>query len=136
MMDPATGERTAAHYLRGAICGLAAVAIWSGGLVFVGLGLRTSMSPWDIAAVRFAVAGVLTLPYLMSKGIALDRLGWGGVAAIVLGGGAPVLLGNAGLMFAPAAHAGALYPGVMPLMVALLATVTLKEPFTARKKLG
>ena len=104
--------------------------------MLVGLGLRTSLTPWDLAAVRFGVAGLLLLPYLMRKGIALERLGWSGLAAIVLGGGAPVVLGNAGLLFAPAAHAGALYPGVMPLMVALLAAVILKEPFTARKKLG
>src|SRR5215831_18457893 len=39
-----------------------------------------------------------------------------------MGCGAPmVLLMNAGLLFAPAAHGGALSPGVMPLMVALLA---------------
>jgi drug/metabolite transporter (DMT)-like permease len=64
------------------------------------------------------------------------RLGWLGLAAIVLGGGAPVLLANTGLLFAPAAHAGALFPGVMPLAVALLATVILHEPFTDAKKIG
>jgi len=79
---------------------------------------------------------VLLLPYVVSKGLALDRLGWIGLAAIVLGGGAPVLFANAGLMLAPAAHAGALFPGVMPLMVALLAAVFLREPFTAAKKIG
>jgi drug/metabolite transporter (DMT)-like permease len=129
-------RRSAAQYARGALCGLSAVSIWSGGIVLVGLGLRTSLTPWDIAAVRFGVAGLLLLPYVVRKGIALERLGWTGLAAIVLGGGAPVVLGNAGLLFAPAAHAGALYPGVMPLMVAVLAAVILKEPFTVRKKLG
>jgi drug/metabolite transporter (DMT)-like permease len=54
----------------------------------------------------------------------------------VLGGAAPVLLANWGLLFAPAAHAGALFPGVMPLMVALLAAAVLREPFTAAKRLG
>lgn len=126
----------AAEYADGALCGLAAVSIWSGGIVVVGLGLRTSLSPWDIAAVRFAAAGLLLLPYLLSKGLALERLGWTGWAAIVLGGGAPVLLSNAGLLFAPAAHAGALYPGVMPLMVAILAAVVLREVFTVAKKFG
>ena len=100
------------------------------------LGLRTSLTPWDIAALRFGVAGVLMLPYVLSKGLALERLGWIGLAAIVLGGGAPVLLANAGLLFAPAAHAGALFPGVMPLMVAILAAATLHEVFTTSKKLG
>jgi drug/metabolite transporter (DMT)-like permease len=56
--------------------------------------------------------------------------------AIVLGGGAPVLLANAGLLFAPAAHAGALFPGVMPLAVAILAAPILHEPFTDAKKLA
>jgi drug/metabolite transporter (DMT)-like permease len=127
---------TTAEYARGALFGLAAVSIWSGGIVAVGLGLRTNLTPWDIAAVRFAVAGLLLLPYVLVKGLALDRLGRSGLAAIVLGGGAPVLLSNAGLLFAPAAHAGALYPGVMPLMVAVLAAFMLGEAFTATKRLG
>ena len=80
---------------------------------------------------------LLLLPYVLSQGsLALERLGWIGLAAIVLGGGAPVLLANAGLLFAPAAHAGALFPGVMPLAVAILAAAILREPFTGRKKIG
>ena len=72
--------------------------------------------------------------FVLRKGVALERLGWIGLAAIVLGAGAPVLLANAGLLFAPAAHAGALFPGVMPLMVAMLAAVILREPFTRHEK--
>jgi drug/metabolite transporter (DMT)-like permease len=76
------------------------------------------------------------LPYLFNRGLAFDRLGWVGLAAIVLGGAAPVFLANSGLLFAPVAHAGALFPGVMPLMVALLAAALLREEFTSAKKLG
>jgi drug/metabolite transporter (DMT)-like permease len=136
MTDFAVAGRTTAEYIRGALYGLAAVSIWSGWIVVARLGLKTSLTPWDIAALRFGVAGLLLLPYVVSKGLALKRLGWLGLAAIVLGGGAPVLLANTGLLFAPAAHAGALFPGVMPLAVALLATVILHEPFTDAKKIG
>jgi drug/metabolite transporter (DMT)-like permease len=136
MSDVTVGGRTPAQYLRGALYGLAAVSIWSGWIVVARLGLQTSLTPWDIAALRFGVAGLLLLPYIVNKGLALERLGWLGLAAIVLGGGAPVLLANAGLLFAPAAHAGALFPGVMPLAVAILAALVLHEPFTAAKKLG
>ena len=136
MTDLTVGGRTAAEYMRGALYGLAAVSIWSGWIVVARLGLKTSLRPWDIAALRFGVAGLLLLPYVLNKGLGLERLGWLGLAAIVLGGGAPVLLANTGLLFAPAAHAGALFPGVMPLAVALLATVTLHEPFTDAKKIG
>jgi EamA-like transporter family len=88
------------------------------------------LTPWDVAAIRFAVAGVLLLPYLARRGPALDRLGWTGVAVIIAGCGAPmVLLVNVRLLFAPAAHGGALFPGVMPLMVVILASMVLKEPF-------
>src|SRR3954466_15795365 len=136
MTDVTSGGRAPAEYLRGALYGLAAVSVWSGWIVVARLGLRSSLTPWDIAALRFGVAGLLLLPYLINKGLALKRLGWIGLAAIVLGGGAPVLLANAGLMFAPAAHAGALFPGVMPLAVAILAAAILHEPFTDEKKIG
>src|SRR5471032_415303 len=136
MTDLTLAERTPAEYMRGAVYGLAAVCIWSGWIVVARLGLQTSLTPWDIAALRFGVAGLLLLPYVLNKGLAIDRLGWVGLAAIVLGGAAPVFLANAGLLFAPAAHAGALFPGVMPLMVALLAAPFLREQFTTAKKLG
>jgi drug/metabolite transporter (DMT)-like permease len=131
-----SNHRDRPQYLRGALYGFAAVSIWSGWIVVARLGLRTSLSPWDIAALRFGVAGLILLPYLFSKGFAFDRLGWAGLAAIVLGGAAPVFLANSGLLFAPAAHAGALFPGVMPLMVALLAAAFLREELTLAKKLG
>lgn len=136
MTDLTVGGRAPAEYIRGAVYGLGAVCIWSGWIVVARLGLQSSLTPWDIAALRFGVAGLLLLPYVLNKGLALERLGWIGLAAIVLGGGAPVLLANAGLLFAPAAHAGALFPGVMPLAVAILAATLLHEPFTGAKKMG
>src|SRR3954468_18020050 len=136
MTELAAGGRSAAEYVRGALYGLAAVSIWSGWIVVARLGLKSSLTPWDIAALRFGVAGLLLLPYVLRKGFALERLGWIGLAAIVLGGGAPVLLANSGLLFAPAAHAGALFPSVMPLAVAILAAMILHEQFTTAKKIG
>jgi drug/metabolite transporter (DMT)-like permease len=132
MQNPTTSE-----YTRGALYGLAAVCIWAAFIVVSRLGVRTSLTPWDVAAIRFTVAGALLLPYVIRKGLALERLGWVGLAAIVLGCGAPmVLLVNLGLLFAPAAHGGALFPGVMPLMVAILAAAILKEAFTPQKTVG
>jgi drug/metabolite transporter (DMT)-like permease len=124
-------------YVRGAFYGLAAVSIWAAFIVVSRLGVRTSLTPWDVAAIRFGTAGLLLLPHLIKRGLAFDRLGWSGFAAIAVGCGAPmVLLVNAGLLFAPAAHGGALFPGVMPLMVAILAALVLKEALTPRKDAG
>ena len=131
-----TTDSDARHYLQGAVCGLAAVSIWAGWIVVARLGLRTSLTPWDIAALRFGTAGLVLLPYVWRHGLAIDRLGWVGLMAIVLGGAGPVFLANAGLLFAPAAHAGALFPGVMPLMVALLVAALLNETFTMARRIG
>lgn len=136
MIQTAAKERTTAEYARGALFGLAAVLIWAGNIVVAGLGLRSSLTPWDISAIRFGVAGLVLVPYLMRSGLAVDRLGWIGLAALVLGGAPTVLLANAGLLFAPASHAGALFPGVMPLVVAVLAAAILKEAFTLQKRVG
>lgn len=58
----------------GAIYGLVAVCIWGGFIVVSDLGVRTSLTPWDVAAIRLAVAGVLLLPYLAKKfGAGLNR---------------------------------------------------------------
>ena len=127
---------TTTTYAVGALYGLTAVSIWAGCLVVGRLGVQTSLTPWDIAALRFGVAGLILLPFLVRHGFALERLGWMGLAALVLGGAPTVLLANTGLLFAPAAHAGALFPGVMPLMVALLAAGILAETFTSTKKIG
>jgi drug/metabolite transporter (DMT)-like permease len=128
---------TTSEYARRALYGLAAVSIWAGFIVVARLGIRTSLTPWDITAIRFAVSGSLLLPYAIHKGLALERLGWTGLAAVVAGCGAPmVLLANAGLLFAPAVHAGALFPGVTPLMVAVLAAAILRETFTFQKRIG
>jgi drug/metabolite transporter (DMT)-like permease len=128
---------TSSQYSQAALYGLGAVCIWASFIVVSRLGVKTSLSPWDVTAIRFSVAGLLLLPHLWRKGLPLERLGWSGVAAIIVGCGAPmVLLVNIGLLFAPAAHGGALFPGVMPLMVAILAAAILKEPFTPFKTVG
>jgi drug/metabolite transporter (DMT)-like permease len=136
MLQTTIRERTAAEYAHGALCGLLAVSIWAGNIIVGSLGLRSSLTAWDITAIRFAVAGALLGPLLARSGLALDRLGWLGITALVLGGAPTVLLANAGLLFAPAAHAGALFPGVMPLMTAVLAALILKEAFTLQKRVG
>ena len=112
-------------------------SIWASWLVAVRLGVRTRLGPQDIVAIRFAVAGLILLPYLLKKGLAVDRLGWTGLTAIMVGGGAPmVLVAYGGLLFAPSAHAASLYTALIPLYVAVLAAIVLGETFTAAKRIG
>jgi drug/metabolite transporter (DMT)-like permease len=125
------------QFLVGAGCGVIAVAIWAGWLVMMRLGVTTTLSAPDLIALRFAIAGPLLLPVVIRQGRALERLGWLGFVAVVLGAGAPqVLVVGAGLLFAPVAHAGALFQGVVPIAVACLAAVVLKERVAAVRRIG
>ncbi|MBV8337176.1 MAG: DMT family transporter [Alphaproteobacteria bacterium] len=130
-------QPAAAHYLRGALFGFAAVSIWAGWSAMTRLAVTTSLDAWDIPFLRFGPAGLLLLPIVMRRGIALDRLGWLGLGGLIIGTGAPYALVVAvGLRFAPAYDAGALNPGCMPLFVALIAVIVLRETPSKAQKLG
>ena len=124
-------------YLKGSLYGLAAVSIWAGWSVLTRLAVTTSLDAWDVAALRFGVAGILLAPVVLRRGLARDRLGWLGLAVLIAGVGAPyVLVAAGGLQFAPASDQGALNPGCMPLFVALLAVVVLGETLSAAQRSG
>src|ERR1700730_5568926 len=131
--DPAR----ASQFVIGAVSAIAAVAIWAGWLVMMRVGVNTTLTAFDLTAVRFGVAGVVLLPVVLRRGLAFNRLGWLGFTAVVIGAGAPVqLLVGAGLSFAPVAHASVLSYGISPLIVAGLAAVVLKERLVAIRKAG
>jgi drug/metabolite transporter (DMT)-like permease len=125
------------QFVIGASCAIVAIAIWAGWLVVMRLGVTMLLSAPDLTALRFATAGLVLLPIVLRRGFAIDRLGWSGFAAVVAGAGAPVpLVIGAALQFAPVAHAGALYQGMVPLVVACFAAIALKERIVAIRKAG
>jgi drug/metabolite transporter (DMT)-like permease len=128
---------TVGQFIIGASCAIVAVSIWAGWLVVMRLGVTTRLSAPDLTTLRFATAGLVLLPVVLRHGFAIDHLGWTGFAAIVFGGGAPVaLVIGAALQFAPVAHAGALYQGTVPLAVACVAAIVLKERIATIRKAG
>jgi drug/metabolite transporter (DMT)-like permease len=130
-------QQVSPHYLRGAMFGLAAVSIWAGWNAMTRLAVITNLDAWDIPALRLGVAGLLLLPIVIRRGLALDRLGWPGLAGLIVGTGAPYALVVAlGLRFAPAYDAGALNPGCMPLFVALIVVIVLGEKPSTVQKIG
>ena len=96
--------------------GLAAI-IWAGFPVLTKLGIEQTLSPYDITALRYAVAGLLLMPVLVKRRI--KGVGWKGALILVCGAGAPYLLiASGGLLFAPAGHFGIITPSCMLLFSA------------------
>ena len=101
------------------------------------MAVTTNLDAADIVALRFGVAGLLLAPVAVRRGLALDRLGWLGLGALIAGTGAPyALVAAIGLRFAPAYDGGALNPGCMPLFVALIAAIGLGEKLSTTRKSG
>jgi drug/metabolite transporter (DMT)-like permease len=126
-----------ARYLKGAVCGLAAASIWASQSAMTRFAVTTRFDPWDVALLRYGLAGILLFPILARRGLALDRLGWLGLAAIVVGAGAPYVLIAAGaLRLAPAAELSALNPGCIPLFVAAIAFAFAQESVSRAQTSG
>jgi drug/metabolite transporter (DMT)-like permease len=131
---PAISRR---KYLTGAAWGLFAISIWVGWILLTRYGVTTSLAPIDIVALRFTCAGLLLAPIVLRKGLGIKQIGWKLWLIIITGAGVPyVMIASSGLLYAPAAHAGALVPGTMPLWTALLAMIFLKEKISGSRIFG
>lgn len=122
----------------GAAWGLFAISIWAGWMVLTRHDLlRSGLTVPDITAIRFGTAAALLLPVALRDGFVARKVGIAGTALMVAGAGAPyALIASVGLLFAPAAHAGALIPGVMPLFAAVLSMLVLGERIGRERRVG
>jgi len=107
-------------------CALVVVVLWSGFLVVSRHGAAGVLTPFDLAALRFGVSGIIMLPVLL-------RYGFGElkpiqvVAVTLTAGPAFALLAYGGFSMAPTAHGGVLITGMLPLFTSLFAVLMIKE---------
>jgi drug/metabolite transporter (DMT)-like permease len=82
-----------------------------------------TLTPWDLAALRFGVAGPLLLPIVVRHGLGgAAGIGWGRAMVLATAAGAPyTLILYAGLALAPAGHGAVIITGATPLVSTLLA---------------
>jgi drug/metabolite transporter (DMT)-like permease len=126
--------------LLGILVGLCAASIGALYTVFVRYGIAHGMTPWDLTFLRFAVAGLLTLPllgYALWKDWAAMRAQWPvwlGVA--ILAGPLFGLLMFGALYFAPSSHAAVFPFTAMSMMGMVMAAIFLGDRITLRKALG
>jgi drug/metabolite transporter (DMT)-like permease len=111
-------QQTSESSVAGAAYGVLASLIWAGFPAITKLSMASTLTAWDVTALRFGTAGLLLLPIFLRTGLGALRLP--GALLLVCGAGAPyVLLTAGGLAFAPAAHMGVITPSCMLLFSTL-----------------
>jgi drug/metabolite transporter (DMT)-like permease len=102
----------------GILAMLGAVAIYGANFAISRHALLNGLTPNDLVAMRYGVAGVLLLPVFISRGVAdCAGIGWGrGVLLAIMSGVPMALLMNTGLALAPASHGAAIGPGTVTVM--------------------
>ena len=97
---------------RGVLAALVVVLCWSGFNIVSRMGSKGVLTPFDIAALRYGVSGVIALPYFMARVPPRDWPRYGVLA--LFGGLGYGLLVYSGFAFAPTAHAGVFVNGGIP----------------------
>lgn len=108
--------------VRGLLAALAVVVFWSGFNLVSRFGATTSFSPFDIAAMRYGVSGMIALPFFLRF---VPMRDWPRHAVLAcVGGLAYGLCVYWGFAFAPSAHAGVFVNGGIPFWTIVIMAVT------------
>lgn len=105
--------------IKGYVFALIAVLVWTGFILISRAGALASLSLPDMMMVRFGTAFVLFSPFIWVQRKAIFQ--WRMMTVGAIGGLAYSLSVFHGFQYAPATHAALLLPGLMPIMIAVLA---------------
>ncbi|NBI51211.1 DMT family transporter [Photobacterium alginatilyticum] len=120
----------------GILVGILASLIWGSWPVFSKVAITHSLSPLDIASLRFTIAGIILFPVLLYHSIKLRMIFSKGVI-LAIGAGAPyVLLAMYGIKMSSSTHFGAIAPSTMLVFSTIGSIVFLKEALTLSRCIG
>lgn len=96
-------------------------------------GILSGLTPGDLVLMRFSVAGIVLLPFLVRWGLpTLAGIGWRrGLILTALGGPAFALMQMGGYAFAPLAHGAVIHPASVTIISTGIAAALLKERLSA-----
>ncbi len=114
----------------------AVIIIWSGFIVVSRAGVTTGLTPYDVAALRFGVAGLVSIPFAILYWP--RHLPWHAQVMIALTGPGILysLMMYMGLSQASAAYGGVFANGVLPLVTMLFMFFLAKELPSRGRMLG
>lgn len=147
---PVTPPSTVPGATTARLCALAVLLIWISFILVARGSARATLTPFDIAWLRFTFSGIVVLPlawhyrHALRLGLAAGvdaavagRLALRRALALGLTGGIGYsLLAYSGFFLAPASHAAVLLPGSLPLWSTLGALLLLGERLTLPRVAG
>lgn len=125
------------RYAKGVALGLAATLSWALYNVGTSIGRADGFSASDLAMLRYGVAALILLPFLLRRLSIARAIGWGRLLALTAMIGPPfALLINVGYGIAPLSHAVVISPGVTMLVANVLAIVFDGRPMPINRRIG
>ena len=111
----------------GLAAGLGVLLVWSSFMVFSRMGATSALTAYDLAGLRFIVAGAVTAPFALAWWP--RELGWRRAAILAITGPGAIytLMMYVGLGVAPAAYGGVFANGSLPLFAMAVAWITAGE---------
>jgi drug/metabolite transporter (DMT)-like permease len=125
-------HRISPTFLRGIGAISTVVVLYATNIVITRYSVLHGLTSFDLAALRYAVAGAVLLPYVWRAGLGdLAGIGWRrGIILTSLAGAPYMVVFLSGLRFAPAAHGAVLNAGIVPSVVFLGLVFLGRQPFS------
>ena len=112
------------------------VCIWAFWLIVSRIGATSTLTIYDLAALRYGISALVALPFVIYfkawKNLPLQRI----VILTFLLGPLYILTVFSGFIFAPAAHGGVFMNGPVPVMTLILGAILLNTAIEYRKLAG
>ena len=120
----------------GFAAGLCVVFIWSFWLIVSRIGATSSLTIFDLAAIRYGVSALVSIPFVLYfkpwKDLNKSQI----VILTFILGPIYILFVFAGFIFAPAAHGGIFMNGVLPIFTLSIGIACLGQKPISRKIIG
>lgn len=125
------------HHLRGFAMVAFSILVWSGWVVVSRYGVQSTLTAYDITAIRFTVAGILMLPVMLRKGFSVGPWGvWSALLLSVLIGACYTNVVVAGMKFAPVSHASTVNAGTFLTIITVVGIHGLREHVSKLRLIG
>jgi len=138
-VEEAAAARVAARkgQFLGILGAVTAISIWAGWQIATRHSASTSLTPFDLAFLRYGVASLLLAPVLLRSGLLPKPAKLWTIAGMVAGAGLPFgLVAMAGARLAPVAHMGSIMPTTVPMFVMLFGALWFGERPTRTHFIG